>query len=117
MNKRSDLICDRDDEISPRGVGICFLAHSSVHPSARAKASLLQWIRYRFMLHADPVRRSEFFDRPLAVVAPETAVLLSAKRAIRQIIDRRIIDVSHARVEASREAGAALEIARHHCGR
>lgn len=53
------------------------------------------------MLHTDPVSCGEFFDRPLAVVPPQTGILLSAKRAIRQIIDRRIIDVSHAGLQTA----------------
>jgi hypothetical protein len=96
--KRSDLVCDCDDEISPGKLGISFwlIALSTL---ARDKASLLQWIRYRFMLYANPVSCGEFFDRPLAVVPPRL-LFFSPPRAIRQIIDRRIID--HAGLQTAR---------------
>src|SRR5690349_24338046 len=64
----------------------------------------------RRVLHGDPMLRRELLDRPLPVVATEAAVLLAPERRVREIVDRRIVHVRHARLYARRETRAALEV-------
>src|SRR6185436_20136380 len=74
-------------------------------------------IRRGFMLDGNPVHRGELLDRPPAVVSAEAAVLFAAKGTVRQVVDRRVVDVRHPGLHALREAVAALDIAREHSGR
>ena len=69
------------------------------------------------MLDENPVHRRELLDGPLAVVATQAAVLLTAEGTVREIVDRRVIDVRHSRLHPQRKPVAALDVARHHRAR
>jgi hypothetical protein len=59
----------------------------------------------------------EFLNRSASVITTQTAVLLAAKWAVCQIIDRRIVDVGHASLHSQRKLGAALDVTRRDCTR
>src|SRR6185436_11820391 len=86
----------------------------------RAGAAVMsERIRRGFMLDGNPVHRGELLDRPPAVVPAEAAVLFAAEGTVRQVVDRRVVDVRHpgllrrrkyaaeARVPAARRRGSA----------
>lgn len=50
----------------------------------------------RTFRHADPVIGSELFDRPFTVEAAQARVLFATEHHVSFIIDRDVIDVSHA---------------------
>src|SRR5689334_5720349 len=74
-------------------------------------------ISARHVLHRNPVISRERVDGPSSVEPPDTRVLLAAKRTERQIVDRLIVDVSHAGFDASCESQPSLEVTREYGAR
>src|SRR5690606_33383125 len=68
----------------------------------------------RGVLYGDPVIGGEFLDRPIAVEAAQTRVLLTAERRVGLIVDRNIVDVRHARTDATGELHATLQAGGEH---
>lgn len=72
------------------------------------KTLTLKRISATFVLHRDPVIAGQLRDDPIAVESPDTTVFLAAKHVVRIIIDRDVVDVSHAGSSACASSRAVM---------
>src|SRR5438309_6071793 len=74
-------------------------------------SSVSEWIVTLCMLRCDPVVGCKLLDDPITAEPADAAVLLAAKRTGRGVIDRRIIDMSHPRLDGERESQSSRLVA------
>src|SRR5262245_52192834 len=68
-------------------------------------------------LECYPARLGELVDAGAPAVAAEAAPPNAAERHVRLVVDRAVVDVRHAGVEAPRDRETTLLVARHDAGR
>src|SRR5690242_11633977 len=76
--------------------------------------AILDRVLPRLVLHRDPVVGGELVQCPLSAETPDARTLHAAERGVGVIVDRRVVDVRHPRLDPPREPHRPLYVPAEH---